>query len=157
MKEIMSAMRKKRKDVTQTCLYMGLPDGSVPKEVLDGKMAIERVEILMTETLSSGHRHRIFVRRSPHLRLYTINRPLEEIKVQQETMMRELLDLRSRLMLIAVRLNLKNRVPSLRNGLPWLQLADLIQVRLVQLQTFVITGKYLSDEAPVSLVLKKGN
>ena len=167
-RKMMPAMRKKQRDVAQACLYVSLPDGSVPKGILDGKLAIERIELNLI--LSGGSRHRVSVGRAPCLRLYALNRPLEEIRAQQEDMVRELLDLRSRLMLMALRLGLKGRVPSSRNGLTWLQLADLIRARLVQLQsrvkaihdpnpgTFAAVGECLSDEALASMVRsKKGN
>ena len=163
----MPAMRKKRKDAIRACLYVSLPDGSVPKEILDGKLAIGRAELDLI--LPGGRRHRVCVKSpSPHVRLYALNRPLEEIKTQHAAMVLELLDLRSRLMLMAMRLGLKSRVPSSRNKLTWLQLADLIRVRLVQLTSYSVIlpeailgprsrGTSVVDESLASMVRKKGN
>ena len=107
------------------CLYASLPSEAVTKEMLDGLLSIDALQM----TIAFPHvkrSHVVAARRDPRINLYALNKPLEEIQVEYMRQQNEILVLRNRLMLMAIRLGLADEVPSMTVHTTWPQLADKI-------------------------------
>ncbi len=107
------------------CLYVSLPSEAVTREMLDGPLAIDALQM----TIAFPHvkrSHMIAARRDSRINLYALNKSLEEIQAEYVSQQNEILVLRNRLMLMAVNLGLGDEVPSVKNHATWPLLASKI-------------------------------
>jgi len=154
-------------------LYMQLPDGSVPQELLNRSGIITEIRFVTREPGSK--RRSGFVISvpepdllcpepgldfacSPHVRFYQLNSPLEKIHADMMEATREALTLRSSLATMADILGSKDEIPTATNHLSWTSLASSLVHKLHQLTCHVRTRvKEIFGEkiVPEKLGLKK--
>jgi hypothetical protein len=124
-------------------LYVSLPADVVPKEMIEGRLAIDSLHIAMS--LGDGTRRKVSVRgKDFRPNLYDLNRPLEEIYVEYVSHVKEILVLRNRLMLMAIRLGLGDEVPSVEVHTTWPRLASKI------LEAMNVPESQVEDQGGVS-------
>ena len=126
-------------------LYVSLPSGLITEKMLEGRLVIDSVR--MTMDLGSGGRHVVSILdQDPKVRLYALNQPLGQIQIDYVSHVNEILSLRNRLMLMAIRLGLADEVPSVTVHATWPQLADKILDAIGSPQsTLDLKGKRLAN------------
>ena len=107
------------------CLYVSLPSEAVTREMLDGPLAVDALQMSIVFPYGKQH-HVITAHRDSRINLYALNKPLEEIQAEYVSQQNEILVLRNRLMLMAVNIDLGDEVPSVKNHATWPLLASKI-------------------------------
>ena len=107
------------------CLYVSLPSEAVTREMLDGLLAIDTLQ--MSVSFPYGKRHHVITtHKDSRINLYALNKSLEEIQVEYMRQQNEILVLRNRLMLMAISLGLEDELPSVKASSTWPLLASKI-------------------------------
>jgi len=128
-------------------IYLQLPDGSVPDELLQHPDTIVSIRFV-TQERGTGKKSGFVIEipepvllcpepglgfvRSPHVRFYMLNSPLEAIHAEMMELTREALGLRASLATMADILEMKDMVPTAVNHLSWGSLASALIHKLHQ-------------------------
>ena len=121
-------------------IYLELPEGKVPGELIDGSKEVSGIILFMRD--KSGVRSKVAMSmpkpdRGARSRLYVINRPIEEIYADMTERMDEVMALRASVATMALVFGFDDDIPTKENKLGWEALAKRVAARAVQLDGYV--------------------
>jgi hypothetical protein len=117
-------------------IYMSLPDDSIAEVDLVDRICVEKVVVGLAT--GAGKKLKVKIGKPDDaVRIYVLNVPITDVYEQTIRMKRELLDLRSKLAVMAMRLGFDDDVPTAENGFGWPQLASKIGQKVDHLKRHV--------------------
>ena len=121
-------------------IYLELPEGKVPRELMAGTKAV--VGITLSMKARNGIKSKVVMDvsrsdRGAKSRLYGLNKPMEEIHDDLTKMVTEALVLRSSMATLASIFGFDSDMPTARNGLGWEALTRKVAERARQLDDYV--------------------
>lgn len=121
-------------------IYLELPEGRVPSELIDGTKVVTEISLSMKS--KSGGRSKSVMSlsetdRGSRSRMYVIDRPIEEIHAGMTKIVSETLALRSSMATLAAVFGFDSDIPSPSNMSGWEALSRKVAERAAQLDAHV--------------------
>ena len=121
-------------------IYLELPEGRVPGELVDGSKVVTGITLSMKSRAGGKSKAVMEVpepARGLRSRLYVINSPIEEVHAEMTKMVSEILVLRSSVVTLATIFGFDSDIPSPGNTLGWETLSRKVAERAAQLDAHV--------------------